>query len=182
MRAVLGRRAPSRAAWPAVGRSKADLGSCRSGAGRLWSSPRPRARRRSPELMRRTREEGVYRPPPARRSRAPVPFPSPLTQVDVNRTCGCSATSKKSAARRCLSRAEMPVSTLAASIVSSISWPAGPTTYEPSNPRKRPRTVCRPQKCSTSNWMVVRLRSTVHLSSCPSPSPSPSASASARRG
>ena len=79
------------------------------------------------------------------------PFPSPSTCVDVNRTCGCSSTSKKSADRRCLSRTELPVSTLPASIVSSISGPAGPRKYTPSNRRKRPRTVCRPQKCSTSN-------------------------------
>ena len=54
------------------------------------------------------------------------PFPSPSTRVEVNRTCGCSSTSKKSADRRCLSRAEMPVSTLAASIVSSISGAGRP--------------------------------------------------------
>jgi hypothetical protein len=33
------------------------------------------------------------------------PFPIPVTCVDVNRTCGCSSTFKKSADRRCLSRA-----------------------------------------------------------------------------
>jgi hypothetical protein len=60
---------------------------------------------------------------------------------DVHRTCGCSATPKKSADRRCSSRVALPVSKLAASIVSWISEPASPTTYEPSKRRKRPRTV-----------------------------------------
>jgi hypothetical protein len=60
---------------------------------------------------------------------------------DVNRTFGYSATSKKSADRRCLSRAALPVSALAASIVSSISEPGRPTMYTPSKQRKRPRTV-----------------------------------------
>ena len=107
--------------------------------------------RRSRAPTRRIREERSCRPPPARRLPALARRPIPVTRVDVNRTCGCSSTSKKSADRRCLSRAEMPVSTLTASIVSSISGPATPDdvrAVEPAeaaahgvqDPSARPRT------------------------------------------
>jgi hypothetical protein len=56
----------------------------------------------------------------------PVAFST--TRVDVKRTCGCSSTPKKSFDRRCLSRVRFPVSRLAASIVSSIFVPQGPTS------------------------------------------------------
>ncbi len=55
IRAALARGASSRAASSAAGRCEAGPGSCRSGADRPWSSPRARARRRSPAPMRRTR-------------------------------------------------------------------------------------------------------------------------------
>ena len=59
----------------------------------------------------------------------------------------------------------MPVSTLAASIVSSISGPPHPDDVRAVEPAdQRPRTVCRPQKCSTANSTVVRLGSAVHHS------------------
>ena len=50
--------------------------------------------------------------------------PSRTAPSDAKRTRGCSSTAKKSDERRCLSRLVLPVSRLAASIVSSIagSW------------------------------------------------------------
>ena len=64
---------------------------------------------------------------PPRRDAPTCSFPSPTwsTRVDVKRTCGCSATAKKSLDRRWSSRLRFPVSRLAASIVSSILVPSG---------------------------------------------------------
>ena len=159
-----GRGAPSRAPSSAAGRSQAGPRSSRSAPGRPSSSPPPRARRRS-TLTDASNARGTLVPAA---SSSPLtctsPFPSPVTRVDLNRTTGCRATKKKSGDRRCSSRLATPVSMLAASIVSSISEPPGPTMYAPSKLRKRPRTVCRPHRCLTSNSTVVRVRSAFHRS------------------
>src|SRR5581483_2873853 len=94
---------------------------------------------------------GTNAPAPSRTpSTCSIPAPAGRAAVDRNRSCGCSATPKKSCERRCLSRVAFPVSRLAASIVSSSSAPSGPISYEPANRSKRPRTVARPQKVFTA--------------------------------
>jgi hypothetical protein len=67
-------------------------------------------------------------------------------------TRGCSATAKKSAERRCLSRCLFPVVSDAASMTSCpVTVPSGATVPSPLTRSKRPRTVIVFQKCRLAN-------------------------------
>ena len=161
------RRSASAAPRPSgshrCGRLPAGASACRTRAGRRPSSlaglgPQPEW------LASTLRVRGSSCPAIVRRPAISSPELSTCrTAEGLKTTCGCSSAPKKSAERRCLSRCLFPVSTLAASILSSpATAPAGSIESSPAISLKCPRTVISPQKCLTPNSARLLSGSRVH--------------------